>query len=97
MSKRLSVNINLHTHSDWTVPWQTSSNKMKATYKGKEEERRHHISFKNYSFVPKNSFRLFLSIGTVAQSVERATPGQEVPGSIPAVAASSLLVGVSIM
>ena len=31
--------------------------------------------------------------GAVAQSVERATPGQEVPGSIPAVAARSLLVG----
>ena len=32
--------------------------------------------------------------GTVAQSVERATPGEEVPGSIPAVAARSLLVGL---
>ena len=31
--------------------------------------------------------------GTVAQSVERATLGEEVPGSIPAVAARSLLVG----
>ena len=31
--------------------------------------------------------------GAVAQSVERATPGKEGPGSIPAVAASSLLVG----
>ena len=31
--------------------------------------------------------------GAVAQSVEHATPGQEVPGSIPAVAARSLLVG----
>ena len=31
--------------------------------------------------------------GAVAQSVERATPGEEVPGSIPAVAARSLLVG----
>ena len=31
--------------------------------------------------------------GAVAQSVERATPGEEVPGSIPAVAACSLLVG----
>ena len=31
--------------------------------------------------------------GEVAQSVERATPGEEVPGSIPAVAARSLLVG----
>ena len=30
----------------------------------------------------------------VAQSVERATPGEEVPGSIPAVAARSLLVGL---
>ena len=30
--------------------------------------------------------------GAVAQSVEPATPGQEVPGSIPAVAARSLLV-----
>ena len=29
----------------------------------------------------------------VAQSVERATPGEEVPVSIPAVAARSLLVG----
>ena len=31
--------------------------------------------------------------GAVAQSVERATPGEEVPGSIPAVAARFLLVG----
>ena len=30
--------------------------------------------------------------GAVAQSVERATPGEEVPVSIPAVAARSLLV-----
>ena len=32
--------------------------------------------------------------GVVAQSVERATPGEEVPGLIPAVAACSLLVGL---
>ena len=31
--------------------------------------------------------------GAVAQWVERATAGEEVPGSIPAVAALSLLVG----
>ena len=31
--------------------------------------------------------------GGVAQSAERATPGEEVPNSIPAVAARSLLVG----
>ena len=31
--------------------------------------------------------------GAVAQSVERSTPGEEVSGSIPAVAARSLLVG----
>ena len=31
--------------------------------------------------------------GAVAQSVKRTTPGDEVPGSIPAVAARSLLVG----
>ena len=31
--------------------------------------------------------------GPVAQSVERATPGEEIPGSIPAVAARSQLVG----
>ena len=31
--------------------------------------------------------------GTVAQSVERATLGEEVPGSIATVAARSLLVG----
>ena len=33
-----------------------------------------------------------LQEGAVAQSVERTTPGQEVSGSIPAVAARSLLV-----
>ena len=39
-------------------------------------------------------FEIFnASGGAVAQSVERATPGEEVPGSIPAVAARSLLVG----
>ena len=31
--------------------------------------------------------------GAVAQSVVRVTPGEEVPGSIPTVAAGSLLVG----
>ena len=31
--------------------------------------------------------------GAVAQSVERMTPGEEVPGSISAVATRSLLVG----
>ena len=31
--------------------------------------------------------------GGVAQSVERSTPGEEVPGSFPTVAARSLLVG----
>ena len=35
----------------------------------------------------------FLEGGAVAQSVERATPSEEVPGSIPAVASRSLLVG----
>ena len=32
--------------------------------------------------------------GAVAESVEPGTPGEEVPGSIPAVAARSLLVGI---
>ena len=31
--------------------------------------------------------------GAVAQSVERASPGEEVPGSIPAVVTRSVLVG----
>ena len=31
--------------------------------------------------------------GVVAQSIRRATPGEEIPGSIPAVATRSLLVG----
>ena len=31
--------------------------------------------------------------GAVAQSVERATPGEEITGSIPSVVARSLLVG----
>ena len=38
-------------------------------------------------------FSLCQSGGAVAQSVERVTPAEEVPGSIPAVAAHSLLVG----
>ena len=43
----------------------------------------------------KTSFLVSFSLITnaVAQSVERATPGDEVPGSIPAVAVRSLLVG----
>ena len=31
--------------------------------------------------------------GAVGHSIERATPGEKVPGSIPAVAARSLLIG----
>ena len=38
-------------------------------------------------------FFIVVFVVAVAQSVERATPGEEVPGSIPAVAARSLLVG----
>ena len=41
-----------------------------------------------------NNFQYYRGTGgAVAQSVERATPGEEVLGSIPAVAARSLLVG----
>ena len=39
-----------------------------------------------------NYFCLSIERG-VAQSVERSSPGEKVPGSIPAVAARSLLVG----
>ena len=45
---------------------------------------------------PRDDALLYLVkaiMGAVAQSVERATPGEEIPGSIPAVAALSLLVG----
>ena len=34
-----------------------------------------------------------MTVWAVAQSVEHATPGEEVPGSIPVVAACSLLDG----
>ena len=34
--------------------------------------------------------------GAVAESVERSTPGEEVLGSIPTVAARSLLVGYNV-
>ena len=40
-----------------------------------------------------NSLTVLEGEGAVAQSIERATPGEEVLGSIPAVAARSLLVG----
>ena len=56
-----------------------------------------------YGFSPLGVMSLLLLIvccayvtgggGAVAQSVQRATPGEEVPGSIPTVAARSLLVG----
>ena len=45
--------------------------------------------------VPKRLFRIGILSplgGAVAQFVERATPGEEVMGSIPTVAARSLLV-----
>ena len=48
------------------------------------------ISFRFCPFF--SSFQPF-SGGVVAQSVERSTPGEEVLGLIPAVAARSLLVG----
>ena len=41
----------------------------------------------------KKFITTLLSGDVVVQLVERATPGKEVPGSIPAVAACSLLVG----
>ena len=41
----------------------------------------------------KNRECIYLGILVTAQSVERATPGEEVPGSIPAVAARLLHVG----
>ena len=45
--------------------------------------------------IPSKTLNLFLIFngGALAQSVERAIPGEEVPGSIPALAARSLLVG----
>ena len=47
------------------------------------------VSISFFSF-----FHLGPSGGVVAQSVERATPGEEVVCLIPAVAASSLLAGL---
>ena len=48
----------------------------------------------NEQFASKSEFNHCLAAGgAVAQSIERATPGEEVPVSIPAVAARSLLVG----
>ena len=49
-------------------------------------------------FLPSGINRLLINLrggggGGGAQSVERATLGEEVPGSIPAAAARSLLVG----
>ena len=47
------------------------------------------------SFRPLSTLSLSLwgGGGAVARSVERSTPGEEIPGSIPAVAARSLLIG----
>ena len=49
----------------------------------------HELCFLNWIFGESE----LINCNSVAQSVERATPGKEVPGSIPAVAACSLLVG----
>ena len=58
------------------------------------------LSTRSYAFevVTRTEINFSVSIkrqngGAVAQSVECATPGEEVKGSIPAVAARSLLVG----
>ena len=56
------------------------------------------LSCYDFSLICPNYFLVCFSIcrggggGAIAQSVERATPGEEVPGSIPA-AARSLMVG----
>ena len=52
-----------------------------------------HIMSKVLSLYPSISLSLPPSGGRGSSAVERATPGEEVPGSIPAVAACSPLVG----
>ena len=53
-----------------------------------------HTPIYSFHFAPTNYFMPAQHYGVVvAQSVELATPGKEVLGSIPAVAARSLLVG----
>ena len=52
-------------------PWVMSpADKMKATYKGKEEERMHH---RNYSFAPDETFRFVLSMDQGALGVHSIT------------------------
>ena len=46
-----------------------------------------------YIFPTSKTQRAVLVGGRGSSAVERATPGEEVPGSIPAVAARSLQVG----
>ena len=46
-----------------------------------------------FFFITATAYFLTRQGGAVAQSVERATPDEEIPGSIPAVAARSPLVG----
>ena len=51
------------------------------------------IQFRQPNYKSELVFSKDVQGAAVAQSVERATPGEEVPGSIHAVAARSLLVG----
>ena len=47
----------------------------------------------NLNFIKKGRVIIIYFRGAVAQSVDRATPAEEVPSSIPAVAVRSLLDG----
>ena len=71
--------------------WLTADNSREAVFKGDLRK----ISYRFTTMcVAKNAFPtntiLYCQLGAVAQSVERATPGEEVPGSIHAVATRSL-------
>ena len=50
---------------------------MKATYKGKEEERRHHIDLDllKYSFAPDKTFRFVLKIHKFIKNKNTINPG----------------------
>ena len=60
---------------------------------GIEQKRQSILELILYSHVHHHHIIPTQTVGVVAQSIERATPGEEIPGSIPTVAARSLLVG----
>ena len=76
-----------------TTVWHAKGLQLSPAVKAQKQRKNDDKNTENFVQLDTLHNFYFHKGGAVAQSVERATPGEEVPGSIPAVAARSLLVG----